>query len=197
MTQKKLGFTPMQVAKACRAAVKERYVDRSCIETAFLFERTAHHLGLPASRVVCQVLAISKLMAAELYRGVPPEEIPNEYGYWSVHIGQLQSPEDFVGRREDEKNRFVGHVVCLVDGRLIDPSADQMNRPEKGLILDEPVITRLDDEEPNMAYTQTPHGVSVRYTLHPDVPVPKPRSDRILERTARRLAKELLDELGD
>lgn len=181
----------MQVAKACRAAVKDRYVDRSCIETAFLFERTAHHLGLPASRVVCQVLAISKLMAAELYRGVPPEEIPDEYGYWSVHVGQLQFPEDYVGRMEDEKNRFVGHVVCLVDGRLIDPSADQMNRPAKGLILDEPVIARLDDEEPNMAYTLTPHGVSVRYTLHPDVPVPKPKSDRILERIARRLAKEL------
>lgn len=91
---------------------------------------------------------------------------------------------------ENDKNRFVGHVICLADDLLIDPSADQMSRPEKGLHLPGPVVTEADDRAAAVV-AETASGVIVRYILHPDVAVPRPKTDRLLERMAKGLAREL------
>lgn len=179
----------LELAKACRSLVRERYVNTtSCIESAFLFERTAFHLGLKASRVVCQATAISALLAQAMKEGKDPKSVQHEPGHWAVAIGSLQFPGDFVGRSEPEKNRFVGHVVCLAHGYLIDPSVDQMHRPEKGLLLPEPVLGPAD--EGRVVIVQAPSGALVKYELYPNVPVPKPKTDRVLERLAKGLAQK-------
>lgn len=185
--------TAQALARACRAAVRRRYIATSCIETAFLFERTAHHLGLVATRVVCQVVAFSPAMAEALARGEDPNEAMKRPECWSVGVGVMQGPEDFVGRLDRKGNRFVGHVVCLAGDRLVDPSADQMSRPGKGLVIDAPIVARVGAKEGNdvEVITRVPSGAVVRYTLYPDIPPPEPKTNRILERTAKRLASEL------
>ena len=185
-------INPLDLAKACRALIRKNYVlVTSCVETSFLFERTAHHLGLTAPRVVCQVMAYSPAMAAAMDTGELVKDRVGEPGFWAVGIGQLQYPEDYVGRLEPEKNRFVGHVVCLPDNScLADPSADQMHRPERGLLVPYPVVCRISSEH-DRVITRNPEGTVLVYQLHRTVPVPRPRTDKILERMARTLAKSL------
>ena len=181
----------LKLATECRALIKERYRVTSCVESAFLFERTAHHLGLTATRVVCQATAMTPLFAQAVAEGLDVKPLLSEPGYWAVSVGELQFPGDFVGRMEVAKNRFVGHVVCLAAGHLIDPSVDQMSRPGRGLTLDEPLVCEYG--EGLIVVGCHPKGALVRYVLHPDVPAPKPKTDKILERLAKGLAQKWSD----
>lgn len=179
-----------QLAQACRSVVLNRFtLVTSCIETAYLLERTAFHRGLSLRRMVCQATAFSPLMAEAISEGADLASLKGQPGYWAVAIGSCAQSGDFVGRMEAEKNRFVGHVICLADDLLIDPSADQMNRPTKGLHIPGPVLTAAYDGAVIVAETDS--GAIVRYVLHPDVAVPRPKSDRMLERMAQRLANSL------
>jgi hypothetical protein len=178
----------MQLATQCRAWVKSRYKATSCIESAFLFERTAHHLGLSVKRVVCQATAMTPLLAQAVAEGRDAGALMSEPGYWAVGVGLPQFSGDFVGRKELDKNRFVGHVVCMTEDHLIDPSVDQLSRPERGMILDRPLIACYKGENIVVGFGQ--QGTVVRYVLHPSVPVPTPRTDKKLERSARTLAQE-------
>jgi hypothetical protein len=180
----------LQLATRCRMSMESRYKATSCIESAFLFERTAHHLGLSVSRVVCQATAMTPLLAQAVAEGRDARELMSEPGYWAVGVGLFQSPDDFVGRTELGKNRFVGHVVCLTEDHLIDPSVDQLSRPDRGLVLDRPLIARYEGKTIVVGFGQ--QGTVVRYVLHPTVPVPAPRTNKKLERTARTLAQEWL-----
>lgn len=88
-----------------------------------------------------------------------------------------------------EKNRFVGHVVCIAGDVLIDPSADQMSRPEKGLELPLPLVADVGEGAVVVAEVST--GAVIRYVLHPEVGIPRPKADRLLERMARQRAQVL------
>lgn len=183
------AFNYAALAKECRTLVQQRsFLVNACIESAFLFERAAHHLGLEVRRVVCQATAMSPLLAQAVADGRGATVNMDEPGYWAVAVGALQSKEDFVGRSEPDKNRFVGHVVCLTEDALIDPSVDQMNRPAKGLILDEPLVCPFDGELTVVSINH--HGSVVKYRLHPDVAIPVPKTNKILERLAKGLAED-------
>jgi len=185
------AFNYVALAKECRTLVQQRsFLVNACIESAFLFERAAHHLGLDVRRVVCQATAMSPLLAQAVADGRGATVNMDEPGYWAVAVGALQSKEDFVGRSEPDKNRFVGHVVCLTEDVLIDPSVDQMNRPAKGLILDEPLVCPFDGELTVVGINH--HGSVVKYRLHPNVAIPVPKTNKILERRAKGLADEWL-----
>ncbi|MBC8738546.1 hypothetical protein F6X40_17440 [Paraburkholderia sp. UCT31] len=181
----------LQLATQCRAWVKSRYKATSCIESAFLFERTAHHLGLGVKRAVCQATAMTPLLAQAVAEGRDAEALMSEPGYWAVGVGLPESSDDFVGRKELDKNRFVGHVVCLTERHLIDPSVDQMSRPAKGLFLDSPLIASYEGKAIVVGFGQ--RGAIVRYVLHLNVAPPAPRTDKKLERAARSLAQEWLN----
>lgn len=162
----------------------------SCIETAFLFDCVAQQLNLPLKRAVCQVTAFSPKLAQAIANKMDTQSLITEPGYWAVDVGHLQEPGDYVGRAMPERNRYVGHVVCLLgDDLLLDVSADQMDRAAKGLVVDGPVLAQLDSQP--VVWAENAHGTVFRYQLHPNVPAPNPRSsDRILTRLARRLAQE-------
>lgn len=131
---------------------------------------------------------MTPLLAQAVAEGQAASALMSQPGYWAVAVGMLQSPEDFVGRVEVEKNRFVGHVVCLAEGHLVDPSVDQLSRPLKGLHIDEPLVADYDGRRVVVGFNR--RGSVVKYVLHPDVPVPAPRTDRKLERMAIALARE-------
>lgn len=185
------------LAEKCREFTLRKYVNStSCIETSYLFARTAHYLGLETMRVVCQAMAYSPLLAQELNK---PEMSPDQIkkligqpGYWSVGVGLMQFPGDFVGRSEPQKNRFVGHVTCIAGDTLVDGSADQMSRPEKGLIVPRVLSTtvELPLAKGGKTLLVTTSGAVIQYIFHPEVTVPMPRTDKALDRIARTLAKE-------
>jgi hypothetical protein len=181
------------LAERCRAIALQRWpVKSSCIETSFMFERAAMHLGLKSSRVVCQVAAYSPKLADLIKAGTADRKSIEQDGMWSVGLGIPQCPEDFVGREDLANNRFVGHVVCQAESYLIDPTADQMSRPERDMPLPGPVLVELCGEmkAKQVAWTETAAGVLIKYILYPDVDVPAPKSSKIIERLARGVARE-------
>lgn len=185
----------MALARRCRALIRQRYsLVTSCIETSFLFEQTALCLELPIRRVVCQVQAFTPKLAEAMDAGQAMEPLLDLPGYWAVGVGMLQHPDDFVGRLDKTNNRFVGHVVCLAGERhLVDPSADQMARPERGLLIEDPVIGPVasDFGPKKPQWLRNKEGVVLGYWLHPAVAPPKPTTDKILKRLARQLAQEV------
>lgn len=178
------------LARVCRALIRNDYPRvTSCIETSYLFERTAFYLGLSVTRVVCRAGAYSPLLAKAIGEGKTPKECMEFDDHWSVMVGYNQSPEDYLGRIDNERNRFVGHLVCVADNVLVDASADQMSRPTKGMPITGPVLTRI--KTGNVVIAETHDGVVVRYELHPEVAVPMPKSDRRLDRRAKALAAQI------
>jgi hypothetical protein len=183
---------PVALAHRCRIIALQRYVKSSCIETSQLFERAAHHLGLSTSRVVCQVAAYSPKLAARIKDGTASVETANQPGMWSVGLGIPQYPDDFIGRVDAANNRFVGHVVCLVDDYLVDPTADQMSRPEHDMPIPGPVLVKLSGpmKTKQVAWTETIDGVLLKYILYPDLSAPPPKREKILDRLAQGIARE-------
>lgn len=184
----------MALAQRCRKLIRERYaLVTSCIETSFLVEQTALSLGLPIKRMVCQVQAFSPKVAEAMERGEPIEPLLGQPGCWAVAVGMLQHPGDFVGRLDDANNRYVGHVVCIAGDHLIDASADQLSRPQWDLNIPNPVIGPIPGEGgPQKAlWFSNAEGVLLGYWFHPEVPLPKPVTDKKLKRLARQLALEL------
>jgi hypothetical protein len=180
------------LAQRCRTVALERYVASSCIETSQLFVRAAAHLGLTASRVVCQVVAYSPQLAAKIKDGSATRDTMTQPDMWSVGLGIPQYPEDFLGRMDIAKNRFVGHVICLAEDHLIDPTADQMSRPERQMPLPGPVLIKLADEmkTAKVAWTETADNVLLKYVLYPDVKAPAPMREKIIDRLALGIARE-------
>lgn len=178
----------LKLALECRKRIRERYSrETSCIESAFLFERAAGLLGHTVRRVVCQATAMTPLLAQAVADGRAAKELVDMPGYGAIAVGMLQLPGDFVGRKDLEKNRYVGHVVCLTDTHLVDVSVDQMNRPAKQLVLDEPLVVPYEGQLIVVGFNR--HNTIVKYVLHPDVPAPEPRTNKILERMAKTVAQ--------
>jgi len=184
----------LALAKRCRALALTSFPAHktSCIETTEIFIRAAELLGTSAVRQVCQVVAYSPKLAEQIKTDTVDESSIGQPGIWSVGVGIPQNPADFVGRVDEKNNRFVGHVVCMAEDHLVDPSVDQMSRPEWSMPLPEPVLFKLDErmKKARVAVTETSQGVLLKYILYPDVQVPRAKSSKIVERLARGLARE-------
>ena len=184
----------LDLARRCRAAARQSFPAKtSCIETTEIFARAAELLGVRATRRVCQVEAFSPKLAEQIKTDTVDKQSIGQPGIWAVGVGIPQYPGDFVGMVDDVNNRFVGHVVCLADDHLVDPSVDQMSRPERDMPLADPVLFRLDDKmvAAQVGWTETQHGVLLKYVLHPDVPAPRAKRWKIIERLARAVVREL------
>lgn len=181
------------LAKRCRTVALQRYIATSCLETTQLFQRAAFHLGVDAARIVCQASAYAPKLAEQIRTDTVDKTSLGQPGIWAVGVGIPQSAADFVGRIDVAKNRFVGHVVCLVNGHLVDPSADQMSRPQWEMPITEPLVCTISDEtrEAGVLWTENAQGVLLKYILYPDIAVPAARQGKILERLAIGIAREM------
>jgi hypothetical protein len=189
----KTSVDVFRLAQRCRAVALQRYIATSCLETTQLFQRAAFHLGLQTERMVCQASAYAPKLAAQIHAGTFDKSTMGQPGVWGVAVGVPRYPGDFVGRIDVESNRFVGHVVCCVEDHLVDPSIDQMSRPNWEMPITETLICPISatSREAGVIWTETKKGVLVKYVLYPDIEVPPARQGKILERLAVGIAKEL------
>ena len=143
--------------------------------------------------MVAQAHAQSALLAQAVQEGRDLQALFGQPGYWAVAVG-LPGESEVIGQSDSVRNRFIGHVVCVIDdGRqqwLVDPSADQMNRPERGLTIGEPIVARIPPAAASSMLVN-PDGVRVRYELFPQVRAPMPRTALWLDRAAKELAAGL------
>jgi hypothetical protein len=199
MANRTLTRTPetvdaLALAKRCRALTLAAFPAHktSCIETTAVFARVAELLGAPATRLVCQVQAFSPKLAEQIRTNSVDEGSIGQPGIWSLAVGLPDYSHDTVGLIDEAANRFVGHVVCVAEDHLIDPTVDQLSRPEWDMPLTEPALFKLDEraKSTQVAVTRTAHGVVLKYVFFPDVPAPPAKSSKIVERLARGVARE-------
>lgn len=149
------------IAGHVRAAVRTRYDADSCIASTAVFLDVTAWLGLDASPAPVEVLAANpgglREMAAATPR--PVEQWPEDA--WTVGI---------VAGQEPRAGGWPGHLVAVLHGqreRLVDVSADQMDRPQRGLRVPSPVLGRLPDgwgaSTPCVTHLHE-HGTMLRWT---------------------------------
>lgn len=188
-----LSLDMQKVAKRCRDVALQRFIKSSCIETSELLHAVLTGLDAEPTRMVCQVVAYSPELARRMQEGKVDPTTIGQPGLWSVGVGLPEGPADYVGRFDVANNRFIGHVVCIVENHLVDPSVDQMSRPERDMPIKAPVICRLTDEmlAKGVALVKTPHGVLIKYVMHPDVAVPSAKRGKIIDRMAQSVLQEI------
>lgn len=125
------------IAEHVRAAVMTRYTVDSCIASTAVFIDVADWLGLDASPAAVDVLAANpaalRVMAND--PAPPVDQWPPEA--WTVGVLSSEPPRE---------GGWPGHLVAILHGhrdRLVDVSADQLDRPSRGLRVPSPVLGRL------------------------------------------------------
>lgn len=111
-------------------AFEDLFIPSHCIAGSVCAYEAARYFGFKAEIVACDCGVFNALAWAENSKG--NHDVANwPEGAWSV--GASHSTEA-------EEGRYNSHVVCLVEGVLVDLSFRQFNRPEKA-ILAEPMAT--------------------------------------------------------
>lgn len=126
------------VAQAVRSAVLNRYSVDSCIESTAILIDVLARLGVPATPAPVLVAAFNRAAQQVLTTtpDLPADQWPDDA--WSVGQGPGQP---------FRPGGWPGHLVAVVPTaaatRLVDASADQMSRPDKGLVITGPVLGRV------------------------------------------------------
>jgi hypothetical protein len=128
LTEDQLG----RLTRAVRAAVLEKFSPDSCIASSRVLIDVLRSLGVLARPVAVRTVALN----AEAFR-LFAEDVPVENWPPTAHsVGVAATGEKTDGRWD-------GHLVVVSGDWLIDPSADQMSRPGKNLVLDDPLVMPL------------------------------------------------------
>jgi len=111
----------------------------TCIEVSRLLVDTLRRLGISEAKAVAVDVVFGNAAAKGL-QGVPMDEWPPDahtcgagVGYQMLAAGSTTEP----GRRKG----FVGHVVVVGDDWMVDMTAQQFHRPDRGIIIEGPVCT--------------------------------------------------------
>jgi len=159
MTRKDLGV----IAVATREIVLAEYQRDSCISSSLIGQRVLDHYKVKA-RAVASVVAAYNDPGLQMSRtNIPPSQWPDEA--WSVGVQGS-------GVMNLDTKRYDGHVVLILKPQgsprvLLDLSADQLDRPERGLRVPGPVAVELPrfwtPEDPAEVTIETPEPTHLRY----------------------------------
>lgn len=159
MTRKDLGV----IAVATREIVLSEYGRDSCIASSLIGQQVLAHFKVQARAVSSAVSAYNDLAMKMTSTNLPPQEWPDEA--WSVGVQGS-------GVMNMETKRYDGHVVLIVKPQgsprvLLDLSADQLDRPERGLRVPGPVAVELPrlwtPQDPATLTIDGPPRTHVRY----------------------------------
>ena len=120
------GPSPGLIARAVRQAVLVEFRHDSCIASTRVTLEVCRYWGLAARPQAVKVQAFTPQAWQQraALRNVPVDKWPK--GAWSVGIA---------GSGKHGPGRWDGHLVALHGRWLIDPSLDQLARPQHGLLV--------------------------------------------------------------
>lgn len=129
-----------------------------CIAAARLAVDLFQEYGVHVAPIVCTVTGFNAPAARALVEGRPPEAEPD------AQIVDIDT-------REDDPEKFAGHVALVgkMAGKdiFLDLSAPQFHRPDKGILVERPVLLHL---RPTRAAWEVTIGLSegglLRYRSH-------------------------------
>lgn len=159
MTRKDLGV----IAVATREIVLTEYSRDSCIASSLIGQKVLAHYKVQARPVAAAVAAYNEPGLQMSRTNLPPNEWPEEA--WSVGVQGS-------GVMNMDTKRYDGHVVLILKPQgsprvLLDLSADQMDRPERGLRVPGPVAVEMPrlwtPQDPAVVSIETPSLTHLRY----------------------------------
>lgn len=116
-----------------RPAIRDLYGPHSCIGTVRAGLEVLHRLGVPARPVAVEV---SVFNAAFVARARELGRLPRgweESERWFAEVGAHSI--GLTGQNQPPESRWAGHLCLLLDDRLlVDPSIDQVARPQYGIV---------------------------------------------------------------
>lgn len=132
-------------AKVTRAATLEYYRRDSCITSARIGAAVLRHFGVLVRLVPVRLLAVT----ADLYEKYQQGHDLNDPALKGIGHSVLIQGTGRVSVSPDGRRLWNGHVVLVLKhpATLVDLSIDQASRPEKGLVLDEPVVMPVPDAQ--------------------------------------------------
>lgn len=125
-------------ADVTRAEILRWWRPNSCIVSTRLGLEVLKYFGVGAAAQAVTVAAFTKAAAAAIIAG----ENPRDFGH-SVGIAGT----DEITMQPDGRRSWDGHLVIRLTQQpvLIDLSADQLDRPQRGLRVPQPIIAPIDD----------------------------------------------------
>lgn len=133
-----------------------RFQPSACIAASAVLFEAATYFGHDANVLAVDTIAANPEAIAQLDAGTPVDDWPDEA--WSV------------GTSHDERcgipGRYDGHVVCIVDGTLVDLTAGQMSRPKRGLVIPEVIVA--DGSLASEGEIDLPGGHRITYVARPE-----------------------------
>lgn len=139
-------------ARAAKPALAAVYPPDSCINAACIAQRVFDVLGMKSQPLTVQVDVMNPPLVRFLNRFHAEHKRQPSEQEWTdaaaaikgghiIGLGYAQSP--IPGQPYTERNRWAGHLVTILEGRvLIDITLDQADRPGSGIVL-KPVVQEV------------------------------------------------------
>ena len=122
------------VTAITRRHILELYPPNSCIASTRILIEVLRYFGCRAEPLPVKVLACNAAAAPLLEAGTPIAQWPESA--YSIGV-------DATGTRADKG--WDGHLVVTANRHLIDPSADQLDRPDHDLRVPGPIVLPIQD----------------------------------------------------
>lgn len=152
---------PLIVYAACAVdqAVEEwnsEGINRACILGTRALIETLAYFGIRAKPVSVDLLAANASAIAAIEAGIPQSEWPDDW--WTVGVdGTTQGPDP---------GGYNGHLVAIAEGKyLVDPTARQFDRPDKGIYIPAPLVGPFHPNQRSVAY-EADEGSALVYRPH-------------------------------
>lgn len=140
-------MTPDEMANCtqavCDALYEQGYEPSACILGTRVLIDVLAYFGVEGSALPVRVLVLNQAGAEQMEKGIPISEWPDEA--WSVGVDD-RNPDNPTVEEARAKWRFPAHLVVQANGYLLDPTADQMDRPQRGLRVLGSVAAQLPDD---------------------------------------------------
>lgn len=156
-----------------RCEIVRHATAESCILSTRIVTSIYHDLGVPCVPIVVGAIGVNEAGWEKWRTGEQPW-IGDDEGSFAIRINHEY--EDDASKWQDEPDSLwpAGHIVLAAAGQyLVDPSADQMGFPDKGLDIP-PLVIDLGDRYEDFVHGDyqpqitTQEGAHLQYLPYPD-----------------------------
>ena len=160
--------TLKEFSLVARQACLDAFGKDACMAATRVGIDTLRHFGIPAYPLTVQVVIFNEVYGrllregGGLTRNIEEVEEWKQKGAWSHGVG--------VPGLGEGPGKWPGHLVAIVQNQwLIDLSIGQANKPEKGIILGDPIICSVTEEflGGNDRHTITNGALMLTYLARP------------------------------
>lgn len=139
-----------------------------CIEACRLATALLPKIGVPCKALACDVNAVNAKAFELMTAGVPVSQWPKSTDAWWVAI-RCDYPSSGANFQEPDRRRgFGGHLVVVGEDWFLDLTAQQLHRPQYGILVRHPLTGPYDPAERGVEHLLD-RGGRVHWYWRPEV----------------------------